>query len=103
MKKGYYGVYIFKSSSKALHIVQHMCAILTYSLLFPIVHGVYAMKFADGSEAPLSTTLKCVVVFQCVYFGVMFLQSISLFAEERGSERPILRDAAHSAGISLSL
>merc|ERR1719443_2859297 len=35
MKKAYYGVYLFKSDFKALHVVQHCCAIATYLCLFP--------------------------------------------------------------------
>jgi len=104
MKKAYYGVYLFEAPSKTLQVLQHTCAIVTYCLLFPIVHGVYAMTFADGSEAPLSTTLRCVVIFEAAYFGVMLVQSLVLFAEEvKGSDMPILRDSTVSAGISLGL
>jgi len=104
MKKAYYGVYLFECKSKALNAAQHSCAICTYLFLFPIVHGVYAMTFADGSEAPLSTTLKCVVVFEGVYFAVMFAQSLVLFAEEvKGTELSMMRDATVAAGISLGL
>merc|ERR1719498_610285 len=85
-------------------VLQHTLAIATYGCLFPIIHGVYAMTWPDGSEAPLSTTLKCVVVFECVYFGVLFIQSLTLFAEGvGGTQLPILRDATVSAGISLGL
>ena len=47
--KAYYGVYVFHTESKVLQTVQHSCAIVTYLLLFPIVYGVYAMTWPDGS------------------------------------------------------
>jgi len=103
-KKAYYGVYIFKSESKLLQVLQHSCAMLTYFLLFPIVYGVYSMTWPDGSPAPLSTTLKCVVVLEGIYFAVMLGQSLTMFLEEeKGTELPILRDSTVSAGISLGL
>merc|ERR1719486_1126254 len=63
------------------------------------------MTWANGDPAPLSTTLKCVVVFESVYFAVMFVQSLTLLAEETGddAERPMIRDSTVSAGISLGL
>jgi len=103
MKKGYYGVYLFESST-VFHLVQHLSAIITYLALFPVINGVYSMTWPDGSEAPLSTTLRCVVTFEAVYFGVLFVQSLALFAEEvNGVEYTILRDSTVSAGISLGL
>merc|ERR1719335_1495482 len=33
--KGYYGVYLFRCSNKAVHLVHHLCAFVTYGLLIP--------------------------------------------------------------------
>jgi len=102
--KGYYGVYLFRSSSKAAHLAHHLCALTTYVLLIPVMHGVIQMKFHTGEEAPLSTTLHCVLQFTALYFGVMFVQGLVMFYEEYEEvELIMLRDTAVSAGISLGL
>jgi len=103
--KAYYGVYMFRCHSKASHLLHHGFAIITYGLLFPIVIGVINMEGpgADG-PAPLSTTLKCVLNFTVIYFGVMLAQDLIIFYEElEEHDLPMLRDSAVSAGISLGL
>lgn len=107
MQKAYYGVYIFKiqqNGRRFLHYVEHLSALTSYLLLIPVISGVTLMESVDGHPAPLSTTLRCVIVFQGLYFTVMFLQGLALFAEEaRGNEMPILRDTFVAAGVSLGL
>jgi len=103
-RKGYYGVYIYRCSNKMAHLVHHGFAIISIALLIPVVIGVYAMPDHLGHPAPLSTTLKCVVHFQFIYFGVMLLQELVLFAEEYSDiELTMLRDTVISAGLSLGL
>jgi len=104
MKKAYYGVYIFTCDRPFFHYIEHIPAMTSYLLLIPVIYGVTLMSAADGHPAPLSTTLRCVVWFQGLYFSVMFLQSMFLFSEEANKvDRPMRRDAAVAAGISLSL
>ena len=88
MSKGYYGVYIFTCEGPALHLVQHCSALLTYLGLFPCVYGVYQMRDMAGvwgevgAVAPLSTTMKCVIVCASVYFSAAFGQTLALFLED---------------------
>lgn len=108
IQKAYYGVYIFKIPSGGgwnfLHYVQHLSALTSYAILPAIFYGITLMEATDGHPAPLSTTLRCVVIFQGMYFFVMFCQGMLLFGEEAGGvARPMRRDAAVSAGISLGL
>jgi len=102
--KGYYGVYLFRCGSKFAHLCHHGCALVTYGLLIPVVHGVYQMKDATGVPAALSTTMECVLYFEAAYFGVVLVQDLTMFVEEfEEIELTMLRDTAISAGISLGL
>jgi len=102
--KGYYGVYLFRCPNKGAHFAHHGCALVTYGLLMPVVYGVMEMQDASGIPAALSTTMKCVLNFEAVYFGVMLAQDLVMFAEEYEEiEMTMLRDTAISAGISLGL
>jgi hypothetical protein len=103
-RKSYYGIYVFKSEGKTLGCTQHMLGIISYFILIPIFYGVYSMKFADGSEAPLSTTLKCTIILEIAYFGVMLWQSLVLLVEQAtAADWEINRNASAAAGISLGL
>eukprot|EP00928_Gymnodinium_smaydae_P040276 TRINITY_DN2733_c0_g2_i1.p1 TRINITY_DN2733_c0_g2~~TRINITY_DN2733_c0_g2_i1.p1 ORF type:complete len:962 (-),score=174.82 TRINITY_DN2733_c0_g2_i1:25-2874(-) len=111
--KGYYGVYLYTSESPVMHVVQHTCAIVTYFGLFPCVYGVYQMRDMAGvwgevgAVAPLSTTMKCVIVFSAVYFAVALGQTVALILQDvlkkHGEYTDMLRDTFVSAGISLGL
>jgi hypothetical protein len=104
MKKAYYGVYIFATTNKPLLFAQFAAQLIPYVCLAPIIYGVIEMTYADGSPAPLSTTLKAVISLECAYFGVMFWQGMILLMEElTGEDYDIQRDASIAAGISLGL
>lgn len=104
-RKGYYGVYLFRCPIKCAHLVLHALAICQYALLIPVIIGVVNMESAaHPGPAPLSTTLKCVISFTGIYFGVLLVQELVLFKEEYAEKSyDMLRDAAISAGISLTL
>mmetsp|Transcript_27515 Transcript_27515/g.42870 ORF Transcript_27515/g.42870 Transcript_27515/m.42870 type:complete len:949 (+) Transcript_27515:74-2920(+) len=102
--KGYYGVYVFHSASKCLSCTQHVVSIVASLLVVPILLGVTWMLDASGHQAPLSTTLRCVLVFQWVYFGVCVWQSLILLLEESVEIKWMLsKQASIAAGISLNL
>jgi len=106
-----YGYYIFRAS-KSLTCLQNFCALVTYGMLYPIIVGVVRMTYADGTPAPLSTTLHCVIILECVYFFVMTWQSLTFIAESGYDfDTPakaregfnINRQASLGAGVSLTL
>lgn len=109
MEKGYYGDYIFKTESKLLHYIEHLSALISCSLVIPVLVGATRMDGADGKPAPLSTTLRCVVWFQCLYFSVMILQAVVTLQETVADKaRPkqkkqMLRDTIIGASVSLGL
>lgn len=103
-EKGYYGVYIFRSPRKAVHLLHHASALISYVLLALVVRGVIHMKDHTGEPAPLSTTLASVLTMAGMYFGVMCVQSLVMFMEEFFDEDlPIWRRSSIAAGVSLSL
>lgn len=103
--KGYYGVYIFRTHRKCMTLLYHTCALASYALIFPVVKGVYEMEDQQtGEQAPLSTTLLCVLMLEAMYFFVTFAQTAIMFVEElEGVDYTVIRDATISAGISLNL
>jgi hypothetical protein len=105
MKKAYYGVYIFSCPQNFfLHWVEHVPAIAALAHLIPIIHGITQMAGPDGLPAPLSTTLMSVIAFTTLYCIIALFQSLVLFGEEAfGNERPMIRDTAVSASISLNI
>jgi hypothetical protein len=110
-EKAYYGFYMFRTT-KSLTCAVNFIGMVTYAMLYPIVIGVIAMTYADGSPAPLSTTLFCVILLEGVYFAIMAWQSITFvlestwnFAtkEEAKAGFKINRQASLGAGISMTL
>lgn len=101
--KAYYGVYVYHCEGTVGHIVQHICAIITYAALIPIAMGAYMMKDQNGENAPLSTTFRVTLTLEAVYFGIAFGQTIALFIEDiLKCEMTLLRDTFVAAGISVS-
>lgn len=100
--RAYYGVFTFHCEGIATHAVQHACALVSYLALIPIVLGAYAMKNQQGEEAPLSTTMRCLLVLEAVYFGVMLAQTL-VFAmmDILKKAYPIVQDTCVAAGISV--
>jgi len=101
--KAYYGVYIFHCDNSVPHIIQHGCAFLTYVALCIIMWGATMMKGSQGQWLPLSTTFKCVVNLERVYFGIMFGQTLVFFIEDiTKTEMPLSQDTFVAAGISMN-
>jgi len=100
--KAYYGVYVFHCEKKVPHCIQHSCAWITYLALIPIALGATWMKAANGGEVPLSTTFRCTLTMEMVYFGIMFMQTTVFFLEDiLKVEMTFLQDTFVAAGISL--
>jgi len=100
--KAYYGVYVFHCEGNVPHIIQHACACITYAALIPIAMGAYMMKDANGGEVPLSTTFRCTLTLEAVYFGIMFGQTTAFFIEDvTKTLMPLLQDTFVAAGISV--
>jgi hypothetical protein len=110
-EKAYYGFYMFRTSKSMTYAVNFI-SMITYGMLFPIIFGVIQMTYPDGTQAPLSTTLFCVILLEGVYFTIMTWQSITFvleaswqFAtkEEAKAGFEINRQASLGAGISMTL
>ncbi|CAK0866925.1 unnamed protein product [Prorocentrum cordatum] len=114
-KKAYYGVAIFESKLKGVQILMHMCALMTYLMLFAIFYGVFAMvdqrpRIGDDPNpeyehrGTLSTTVHCVLLYEVAYFSVQAGQSVTMLLQDlRGASLPSTLDTFVSAGISLGL
>lgn len=108
-RKAYYGINIFRSQSKTPQIAQHVFALISYAMLIPITVGVIIMKdMRPGADhevnAPLSTTLHCILIYEFVYFGVMASQTITVLLEDiEYAELPMTLNTTLSAGVSLGL
>jgi len=100
--RAYYGYFTFHCEGVAAHAVQHACALASYLALFPIVLGSYAMKDHQGNEAPLSTTMRCLLVLELVFFGAMAGQTLVFAIKDLAKkEYPIVQDTVVAAGISV--
>jgi len=81
-RKGYYGTYLYRASREA-HVAQHACAFVMYVCLVPVVVSIFRMGPPGANEpAPLSPTVKCVLYFQLLYFGIAIGQWCTFFAED---------------------
>lgn len=108
--KAYYGVYVFHCEGVACHAVQHICALVTYLMLFPIAIGVCLMTdqtglFAKpGEPSPLATTELCTLILEFLYFGIALGQTAVFAMEDLLKQEGFrqLQDTFVAAGISVS-
>eukprot|EP00747_Dinoflagellata_sp_TGD_P158750 gnl/TRDRNA2_/TRDRNA2_177840_c0_seq1.p1 gnl/TRDRNA2_/TRDRNA2_177840_c0~~gnl/TRDRNA2_/TRDRNA2_177840_c0_seq1.p1 ORF type:complete len:975 (+),score=152.67 gnl/TRDRNA2_/TRDRNA2_177840_c0_seq1:99-3023(+) len=108
--KAYYGYKVYHANP-AIHITQHMCAIIAYLLLIPVIVAVVMMKNKSGADmgkqvgpyAPLSPMMIAILWLSGLYHGVGMWKWIVFFLQDVcGKTYAVARDTVIAAGVSLA-
>jgi len=93
----------FFEASKAAHAAQHGFALVVYACLVPVVVSIFLTRSPGGSPAPLSSTTKCVLWFEVVYFAVHIGQWITFVAQDLfGKVWATVQGTFLAAGVSMN-
>jgi hypothetical protein len=103
LRRGDYGVYLFRCEWRILHLFQYMSGLISTLAIVPIIYGVVTMEDKTGMAAPLSTTVRMTLVLAAVYFSVHLGQAFTFFMEDMANiEYPVWQHTFIRAGISVS-
>eukprot|EP00448_Togula_jolla_P011359 CAMPEP_0170597092 /NCGR_PEP_ID=MMETSP0224-20130122/15516_1 /TAXON_ID=285029 /ORGANISM="Togula jolla, Strain CCCM 725" /LENGTH=1058 /DNA_ID=CAMNT_0010921527 /DNA_START=24 /DNA_END=3200 /DNA_ORIENTATION=- len=100
---GYYGAHIYKSSYRAIHLLQHAFNAVTAVALWMVYLSILTQKTPDGGRMKFPPTLHCIILLSGVYFvvhGVLYTSFLLKHVFNWHSK--LLQDSALAANVSVN-